>query len=271
MRAVTRSAVCQSVGRRPTSLSVAIAQSTPGYRGVITAATPGSATISATVDGVSGSTLVTVVPLSAVASLTVHPSAVTFVAGPTGFSTNSQISLTATDAGGGAVLGVPVSWTISDPTAAAVSTTGLITPNPAVLGGSMTQATVTATAAGLSVSIPVIVCPEVASIAVSTTAISLQVGQSIIVAATPFDAHGNPELAPLGSETIYPGGIIASIDRAGFDSLRVTGTAPGTASLHFHDATGGAQSQTISISISAAASTTENAADRSRLLSVRHR
>jgi hypothetical protein len=127
----------------------------------------------------------------------------------------------------------------------------------------MVKATVFAAVAGISASAPIIVCPEVASIAVSTTTVSLQVGQSIVVAATALDTHGNLELAPLASETVYPNGIIASIEHIGLDSLRVTGTAPGTASLHFHDAAGVVQSQTIAISVGGSASSEQRAASPS--------
>jgi trimeric autotransporter adhesin len=232
------------------------------FLAVVSGAAAGNVSIAATVDGVTGSTNVIVVPLSAVASIVVHPATVTYVAGPMGFGASTQLSLTATDAGGNLVLGVPVTWSISNDTAATLSATGLLTPNPAVFYSSMVTATVTATVAGLSKSVPVVVCPEVASIEVSTTAISLVVGQAVVLAATALDAHGNLERAPLTSETVFPNGMTVSEQRTGFDSLLVTGKVPGTATLIFRDATSGVQSQTIAISVSASALSAEHAAGR---------
>jgi hypothetical protein len=228
--------------------------------GTVSATAPGSVSITGTVAGVSGSTTVTTVPLSAVASIVVRPATVTFVAGPLGFSTTTQLSVSATDAEGNTVLSVPVTWTISNPAAATLSTNGLLTPNPAVADGFTATATVTATAAGQDVTVPILVCPEVTTIDVSTGSISLQVGQSVVVSATALDAHGDVDPAPLGSETIFPGGRIVTLQRAGVDSLLMTAVAPGTASFDFREATSGVQSQTIPITVSGSAASYERAA-----------
>ena len=226
-----------------------VAPFSPANAGVVTAVAAGTVSITATIGGASGTTSVTVVPLSAVASIRLKPATVTFVAGPTGFGSTAQMSLTAADASGNAVVGVPVTWSISNDSAATLSSAGLLTPNPAVYYGSMETATVTASVAALSASIPVVVCPEVATIAVSMPAVSIAVGQSVVLAATALDAHGRLELAPLESQTVYPNGINLSVQRAGFDSLLIKGLVPGTASLTFRDAVSGVQSQAIPISV----------------------
>ena len=253
------------IGWSSSSNSLAtVSQFTPVNAGVVSAIAAGNVSITATIGGVSGATSVTIVPVSVVASIVVRPATVTFVAGPTGFATNTQMALAAKDAAGNDVIGVPTIWSISNPSAATLSATGLLTPNPDVFYGSMATATVTATVAALSASVPVVVCPEVAKITVSTAAISLQVGQSVVVVATALDARGNPELAPLGTEIVFP--TVArnvSVQRTGFDSLLVTAIAPGTATLDFRDATSGIQSQTIPISVDASSSSAERA-DRSR-------
>jgi uncharacterized protein YjdB len=218
----------------------------------VSAIAAGNVSITATVAGVSGSNTVTAVPLSAVASVKLSPGTVTFVAGALGFGAGTQMVVFATDAAENPVLGVPVAWSISDTSAATISPTGLITPNAAVFYGSMATATVTATAAGFSVSIPVFVCPAVASIAVSTTAIDLSVGQSITLVATVLDVHGNPERVPLSSEIVFPNGRVVTTQRVGLDSVLVTGVSPGTASLDFFYGT--VQSPTVAITVGGAAS-----------------
>ena len=218
----------------------------------VTAVAAGNVSITATVAGVSGSTTVTAVPLSAVASVRLTPATVTIVAGPVGFGAGTQMALFAADAYGNPVLGVPVAWSISDTSAATISQTGLITPNPAVFYGSMATATVTATVAGLSASSKVFVCPPVASIAVSTTAINLTVGQSIALVVTVLDAHGNPDRVPLTSEIMFPNGRVVTLQSAGIDTLLVTGVAPGTATLVIIEGT--VQSKTVAITVSSAVS-----------------
>jgi hypothetical protein len=232
------------------------------FVGTVSAVAAGNVSITATVGGVSGSTTVTAVPLSAVASITLTPHLVTIVAGPVGFGAGTQMAISATGADGTPVLGVPVAWSISDTSAATISSTGLITPNPAVFYGSMATATVTATAAGLMATTPVFVCPPVASIAVSTATINLTVGQSIMVAATALDAHGNAERVPLSRQTLFPSGIVVSYQPAGFDSVTVTGVAPGTATLDFFN--GSVQSPHVAITVSAATASAERY-DRLRL------
>ena len=216
------------------------------------AASPGTVSVSATVGGVTGSTIVSIVPLSAVDSIKVAPATVTYVASSSGFGAGTQLSVTSADAMGNLILGVPVNWSISNPAAASISASGLLTPNAAVVSASMATATVTATVGALSKTVAVVVCPEVASITVSTTTVSLQVGQSVTVAATALDAHGNPELAPLARQFANPTGMVVTPQTAGLDAVLLTGIAPGTSSLNFLDTVSGTKSQTIAISVTAA-------------------
>jgi hypothetical protein len=216
---------------------------------VTSGASAGPVSITATVGGISGSATVAVVPLSAVAAIVVRPATITYVGGPTGFGAATQISLTATDVNGSAVFGVSATWSVANTAAATVSTAGLLTPNAAVLNGSSLADTVTATVAGLSATIPVLVCPAVQSITASTTAISLAVGQSVVISATALDAHGNVDLAPLETQIMWSGEKPIEVQRAGFDSLLVTAVAAGTGSLDVRDATSGVHSQTIAVTV----------------------
>lgn len=91
--------------------------------GEVTAVSLGSATISATAEGISGSTLVTVAgSTNPVVSVDVTPSSPEIEVG-------STITLTATprDAGGQQVAGRPVTWISLDQTIATVSQSGVVT------------------------------------------------------------------------------------------------------------------------------------------------
>jgi alpha-tubulin suppressor-like RCC1 family protein len=107
--------------------------------GLVRSATPGSATITATSEGRSGTAAVTVNPPAPVASVTIAPASATVVVGGT-------VPLTATtkDAAGNVLTGRAVAWTSSDAAVATVSGTGLVT---GVAAGS---ATIMATSEGQS-------------------------------------------------------------------------------------------------------------------------
>ena len=104
--------------------------------GVVSAVAPGSATITGTVEGRSGSCLVTVTQ-TPVAAVDVVPNILSMSAGQT-----TQMSATARDAGGAVLTGRPVTWSTSRPGVAAVTSQGLVT---AVAPGT---ATITATVEG---------------------------------------------------------------------------------------------------------------------------
>lgn len=121
--------------------------------GIATALDNGSARISATVDGVSGFTTVTVA--QAVESVTVTPTALSF--GTAGDTTRLEAS--ATDPGGTPVTDPRILWLSSDPTVASVDTAGLVTAR-----GSG-EATVTAAVRGVPSHTSVTVDQQVFSLA----------------------------------------------------------------------------------------------------------
>ena len=89
--------------------------------GLVTAVDSGTAIITATSEGISGSATVTV-SLVPVAAVTVTSSRPSPMVGQT-----TQLTATPTDAGGNPLSGRAVTWTSSDPTVATVDTNGLVT------------------------------------------------------------------------------------------------------------------------------------------------
>jgi len=149
--------------------------------GLVTGAGTGSATITATSEGQSGTSSLTVSTVP-VASVTVSPTSPSLQTGQTG-----QLTATPRDANGNPLSGRVVTWSSSDTTIAKVSGSGLVT---ARAGGT---ATVTATSEGQSGAATVTVTfVPVSSVTVSPTSATLPVGQTTQLTATPKDANGNP-------------------------------------------------------------------------------
>src|SRR5437667_8226836 len=121
--------------------------------GLVTGVAAGSATITATSEGKSGTSVVTVsVP---VASVTVSPAAASVQAGQT-----QPLTATLKDANGNVLTGRTVTWSSNNTTVATVNGTGLVT---AKVAGS---ATITATSEGQSGTASITVTPvPVASVA----------------------------------------------------------------------------------------------------------
>jgi hypothetical protein len=138
MSAVVRDALGGVLADRPvTWSSSAPAVATVSASGTVTAVAAGTALISASVEGVTGSTTATVSAL--VSSVQVSPPTANLSVGGT-----QQLSATARDASGNTLTGRTVTWSTSNAAVATISGTGLVT---AVAVGS---ATVTATVEGRS-------------------------------------------------------------------------------------------------------------------------
>jgi hypothetical protein len=118
--------------------SASIASVTSG--GLVTAVALGTATITASSGGKSGSSTITVAP-PPIASITVAPTADTLLVGET-----QQLTVTMRDANNVVVTNRTPSWVSSAPTIASVSSTGLVT------GVADGTASITATADGRSAS-----------------------------------------------------------------------------------------------------------------------
>ena len=198
--------------------------------GLVQGVTAGSATISATSGGKTGTAAITVQAVP-VALVTVSPASVTVLVGQT-----VQLTATPKDAGGNPLAGRSVAWSSGNATVATVSGSGLVTARAA---GSTT---ITATSEGQSgtASLTVSVVP-VASVTVSPASAGLFVGQTVQLTATPKDSGGNPLT---GRSVAWSSGntTVATVGTSGLVTARAAGSTTITA-------TSGGQSGTASLTV----------------------
>src|SRR2546422_5414182 len=146
--------------------------------GLVTGVSGGTATVTATSEGKTGSAAITVA--APVASVTVAPASASVAVSGT-----VQLAATTKDAVGNVLTGRVVTWTSGTPTVATVSATGLVS------GVSAGTATVTAASEGKTGSSAITVNAVVASVTVTPASASVAVGGTVQLAATPKDASGN--------------------------------------------------------------------------------
>jgi trimeric autotransporter adhesin len=165
-----------------TSSDPAVASIIPNT-GVLTAKAPGTATITASSEGKTGTLLVTVAEPQ-VASIAVSPGSVTVAAGKT-----TTLTATLTDGTGKTVTGPAVTWSTSDATKAAVSSSGVVS---ALSAGAVT---ITASSQGKTATSAVTVvdltAPHILSITVPATVDVASGAQTITLTATITDAGGS--------------------------------------------------------------------------------
>ena len=207
-------------GSALTGRSISWTSSNPGVAtvsssGLVSAASTGSATITATSEGQSASAPVSVTSVP-VASVSVSPTTASVQAGQT-----VQLSATPKDANGNALTGRAVTWATGNGAVATVSSAGLVS------GVAAGTATITATSEGHSgtATVTVTLVP-VASVTVTPSPASVQVSGTIQLTATLKDANGN----------VLSGRTIAwRSDNAGMASVNgtglVTGVAAGSATI----------------------------------------
>jgi uncharacterized protein YjdB len=219
-------------GRVITWASSNTAVATVNGNGLVTGVAAGSATITATSEGQSGTSALTVTSVP-VASVDVTPTSATI-------NENGTVQLTATpkDASGNPLAGRAVTWSSNNTAVATVSTSGLVT------GKVAGSATITATSEGKTgTSAITVLRPPVASVTVAPAATSVQVGSSVQLTATPKDANGNP----LSGRVVTWGSsdnAIATVNGTGL----VSGAAAGAATI---TATSEGQSGTSAITVTA--------------------
>src|SRR6266568_4712319 len=204
-------------GRTVTWTSSNTSAGTVNASGLVTGVVVGSTTITATSEGQSGTSVVTVT-LVPVASVTVSPAPASVQAGQT-----VQLTATPKDANGNTLTGRTVTWASSNTSVGTVNASGLVT---GVVAGSTT---ITATSEGKSGTSAVTVTAApvpVASVTVSPATSSVFVGQTVQLTATPKDANGNS----LTGRTITWASSPASIAGVNGSGL-VAGVAVGSATI----------------------------------------
>ncbi len=191
--------------------------------GLVTAMAGGSATVTATAAGKSGSASVTVVQLAA--SVTVAPVTATISA----LGATVQLTAGAIDANGHAIANATFAWASSAESIAKVDASGLVT---AVANGS---ATVTATANGKAGSANVIVVQQISSVVVTPGAPNLgALGATVQLAAGARDANGNAMAGKTFTwassdksvATVSASGLVTAVANG---SARITATTEGGA------------------------------------------
>jgi uncharacterized protein YjdB len=184
--------------------------------GVVTSVGPGTATITATADGVAGTSQFSTTQ-QPVANVTVTPSAASVTAGQ-----DVQLVATATDATGNVLAGRVASWSSSNPTVATVASNGKVTT--IAKGSASITATIDAKSASASISVDAVPPAPVASVTVTLNAPSITVGQSTQAVAVLKDASGN---VLTGRTVIWSSAAteLATVSATGSVSAVAAGTA----------------------------------------------
>jgi len=237
-----------SAGNILTGRSITWASGTPAVAtvsaGVVSGVAAGSAIITATSEGHAGTSSISVTAVP-VASVTVAPATKTLRIGAT-----VQLTVTTKDSAGNVLTGRSIAWSSSAPAVATVSVSGgLVT---AVAVGS---ATITATSEGKSgtSAITVTVVP-VASVIVSPSSGSVNVGSTLQLSAVTKDSAGNVltgrvvtwSSSAVGVGTVSTGGLVTGI-AAG--SMTITATSEGksgTSAITVTTTTGGRSGKYVS-------------------------
>ncbi|HEX6809389.1 MAG TPA: Ig-like domain-containing protein [Gemmatimonadaceae bacterium] len=198
--------------------------------GLVTAVAVGSATITATSEGKTGTAGVTVF-VPPVASVAVSPHSATVATNGT-----VQLSVTLRDASGNVLTGRTIAWTSSDSSTATVSGSGLVT------GATPGTAEIYAASEGHTDSSAVTVtAAAVASVSVAPNTATLRVGNTSQLTATVRDAGGNV----LTGRTVTWASSATAAATVSTSGL-VTALAPGSATV---TATSEGKSGTSAISV----------------------
>ncbi len=193
--------------------------------GLVTAAGNGTATVTATTAGVSGSASITVA--QELAGVEVTPPSATI----TSLAETVQLAASAHDANGNAIAGTTFTWESSDESIATVSTSGLVT---AVANGAVT---VTATTDGVRGSASLTVAQAVSSVEVTPATVTLVLlGATAQLTASAFDANGNAvagatftwESSDEGIATVSSSGLVTAVANG---SATITATSEGQSGM----------------------------------------
>ena len=166
-------------GRAAVWSSLSSSTASVSANGMVSTISPGVATIQATIEGIVGSTTITVMPVP-VAAVVVSPTSATVVAGST-----QALAVATRDAQGGLLTDRVVLWSSNAPTIATVASNGVVTgltPGTAVVQASSEGITGTATITVLP--------PPVATVSVTLPAPVVVIGTSVQATAVLRDASG---------------------------------------------------------------------------------
>src|SRR3989442_1775647 len=217
-------------GRTVTWTTSSTTITTVSASGLVTGVAVGSATITATSEGQSGTASVTVANVP-VASVTVSPTTPNMYAGG-----SVQLTATLKDAGGNVLSGRALSWKCGTAAVGTVSATGLVT------GVAVGAVTITATSEGQAGTAAVTVSSvPVASVTVSPATANVFVGATTQLSAVTKDAAGSVLSGRVISWT-SSNTAIATVSAAGL----VTGVAAGSATI---TATSEGKSGTASVTV----------------------
>lgn len=204
--------------------------------GLVTGVAAGTATITATSEGKSGTATVTV-QVAPVATIAVSPSAPSIAINAT-----VQLSATLKDASGNVLTGRTVTWTTAAASIATVSGSGLVT------GVTAGQVTITATSEGKTgtsvVTVQAAAPAPVASVSVSPSAPTVAINATQQLTATTKDANGAVLTGRVVTWQSSATGV-ATVDGSGL----VRGVAAGTATI---TATSEGQSGTATVTVPSA-------------------
>jgi len=213
---------------------------TVNSNGVVTGVGAGSATITATCGGKSGTSAITVTaappPPPVVTTVTISPSSASVVAGGT-----TTLQATVKDQNGNVMTGQTITWSTSNASVATVNSSGVVN---AIAAGA---ATITATCAGKSGTAAITVTaapPVVTTVTVAPSSASIVAGNNTTLQATVKDANGNV----MTGQTITwstSNTSVATVNSSGV----VTGIAAGAATI---TATCAGKSGTAAITVTAA-------------------
>src|SRR5688572_5621453 len=206
LTATPRDALGKPLANRTIAWSTSSATiATVSNSGVVAGVAPGTATITASVEGKTGTQIVSVVPPPA-ATVTVTAAQSILQTG-----TTTQVTAVTRDANGNTLTGRPVDWSTSDPAVASVSNAGLVT------GLTAGTVTITGTSEGRTGSVQITVtstnpadAPQIASITPST----IIEGQAATITGTKFGAS-------VAANVVRVGGVAASVTSATATSLQI--------------------------------------------------
>jgi uncharacterized protein YjdB len=218
LTAVTKDAGGATLTARTVTWSSDNAAATVDANGLVKAVSVGSATISATSEGKTGTSAITVTVVP-VATVTVSPASASIVAGAT-----QQLTATAKDASNNLLTGRSITWSSSNTTIAKVdASSGVVTGMAA--GGPVT---ITAASEGKSGAASITVTPvPVATVTVSPSPATVGIGGIQPLSATVMDANNNV----LTGRSVVWSSDASSVASVNANTGVVTGVSTGSATI----------------------------------------